>query len=414
MGALSEYRYTIEFKYLNIKKGTFNRITGRNIDWVMIDRDYDKYNMPIMYASINVNYKIADDMIRNYRDNLINVSITKHAYDPEDDNWYESTMDEEYIEGQFEYFTDDKVTDTAELQEMDPDEDEIGEKKDLYRKITIGLMKLSLINKNKIRFNMTLYNTDMTNAIMTSTKGLVNLVMEPLSYNDLLPQIIVPSVDSVNKIISALNNVKVLYPSPYRFFMDFDYAYLLSSDGISVPRKGQRITDVLYAVKKITNTSGMKEGMYINRSQKNYQINISNTNVDIYDNQAADKSMTDVVAIPASGDKQEQTVNMDKSTSVDNKYATVNIPNDNLNMIKNITAAAAANAVEVCMIKDNIDASIIDINGVTVIHHLDEDSKYNGQYLLTRKREILLNDSFDFTMTVVANYKKLFDIQGSE
>lgn len=412
MGALSQYRYSIEFKYLNVKKGTFTRIKGTNIDWVMIDRDYDKYNMPIMYASINVDYKVADDMIRNYKDNLINVSITKHSYDTDDEEWFNNMLDEEYIEGQFEYFTDDKVTETSELQEMDPDATD--EKKDLYRKITIGLMKLSLINCNKIRFNMTLYNTDMTNALMTSTKGLVNLVMEPLAYNDLLPQIIIPSVDSVSKIIQALNNVKVLYPSPYRFFMDFDYTYLLSSDGVSVLRKGQRIADLLYCVKKITNTSGMKEGMYINRPQKNYQINISNTNVDIYDNQAADKSMTDVVGIPASGDKQQQAVNMDKSTAVDNKYASVNIPNDNLNLIKNITAAASANCVEVCMVKDNIDASIVDINGITVIHHLDEDAKYNGQYLLSRKREILLNDSFDFTMTVVANYKKLFDIQGSE
>lgn len=406
MGALQQYRYSIELMYLNIKNGTYNTIYGENVKWMIIDRDYDNYNMPIIYASIVVDKNLADDMIRNYKENLFNISISKHAYDPDDDEWLLSYYDEEYINGQFEYFTDAKANDNDDIDYPDVDDD-TKTRKDVYTTITIGFLKVSLINANKRRFNKTLSNTTMTNAISTVTASLDNLVMQPLSYDDILPQIIVPSVDSVSKAIMALNNVKVLYSTPYRFFMDFGATYLLSSDGSSTLRKGQRIADLLVSVKKATDIDGMQEGVYINRQQKNYQINISSTNVSIYDSQISDKLSTDVVAISAGGVTQEASIDIDKCSAIDSKYTTVAIPNDNLNLIENIKAEAETNAVRVSIIKDNIDSSIVDINSLVVFHHLDENYKYNGQYILTRKRELLLNDGQDFTMTLIANYKKL-------
>ena len=406
MGALQQYRYSIELMYLNIKKGTYNTIHGENVKWMIIDRDYDRYNMPLIYASIVVDKNLADDMIRNYKENLFNISISKHAYDPDDNDWISNLCDEEYIYGQFEYFTDEKPNDNADVDYPDVDDD-TKNRKDIYRTITIGFMKVSLINDIKKRFNMTLTNTTMTNAISTVTAGLKGLVLQPLTYNDTLPQIIVPSVDSVSKAIAALNNVKVLYSTPYRFFMDFHATYLISSDGSSNLRKGQRIADLLISVKKVTDINGMQEGIYINRQQKNYQINISSTNVTIHDSQISDKLSTDVIAISAGGVTQEANIDVDKSSAIDNKYTTVAIPNDNLNLISNIKAEAETNAVWVSIIKDNIDSSIIDINSLVVMHHLDEGYKYNGQYILTRKRELLLNDGMDFIMTVIANYKKL-------
>jgi hypothetical protein len=363
--------------------------------------------MPIIYASITIDKALADDMILNYKDNLINIIITKHAYDSDDTDWSSCMYEEDYISGQCEYFTDDKISDTQDLDYIDSEVTGDAKRKDVYRTITIGLMRLALINGNKKRFNMTLYNTTMTNAIMTTLAGLNDVVMQPLVYDETLSQVIVPSVDSISKAIDALNNVRVLYDTPYRFFMDFNATYLLASDGTSVPRKGQRITDLLISVKKATDVSGMIEGVYINKSQKNYQINISSTNFTISDNQTAEKTTTDVIAISTSGYKQEESLDIDKSSSLDSKTTTVSIPNDNLNMIQNIKAQAETNTVRVNMIKDNVDGDIIDINGIVVIHNLDDQSKYNGQYLLSRKRELFMSDGFDFTMTVIADYKKL-------
>ena len=189
--------------------------------------------------------------------------------------------------------------------------------------------------------------------------------------------------------------------------MDFDNSYLLSSDGVSVQKKGQRISDLLISIKKSTDVEGMVEGVYVNRKQKNYQINVSSVNISTYDNQSSEKTVTELIGINTSGSKQEETLDIDNKVSNTSKISTVKIPNDNLNMIKNIKAKAETDAYYVCMVKDNIDSSIIDINGLTVIHHLDENVKYNGQYLLAHKREIIISDGFDFTMTVVANYKKL-------
>lgn len=413
MGALSDYRYNIEMKYINVKKGTFRRIRGIHINWVMIDRDYDQYNMPIVYASIKVDSKVADDMILNYKSNLINLTITKYQYDPDAEIWVPGMgISEPYLDGQFEYFTDEKPDDNAVVNELGelvlPEGD--GEE-DHWRQITIGLMKLKLINNNKIRFNMTLLNTNMTDALMTVTKDLTDLVMEPLVYDDILPQIIIPPVDSVSKIIDALNTIKVFYPTKYRFFMDFDYSYLLSSNGTTVLREGQTISDLLISVKEVNDVKGMQEGCYINNTQKNYQVNVSVSSVGIQENQAADKSATDVVAVNTSGEKQEESLNVDKADPTDVKYTSVTIPNDNLNMVKNIVAETESNNVQVSVVMEHIDSSIIDINGLTVIHHIDRDAKYNGQYLLGRKRELFINNEVDFTVMVVGNYRKLKPVE---
>lgn len=404
MGVLQQYRYTAQLQYLNIKKGTYVRVYPENIKWIMVDRDYEKYNMPLIYLNMSVDKNLADDMILNYKENLINLDITKHAYDPDDDSWMDNIIEERYIYGQFEYFLDESINANKEI---DYGAEENEDREDIYRNITIGLMKLSLINDNRKHIEMTLNKTTMTNAIITVTKDLNELVMEPLQYNDVLDQIMIPSTDSISKAIDALNNIKVLYSTPYRFFMDFDNSYLLSSDGVSVQKKGQRISDLLISIKKSTDVEGMVEGVYVNRKQKNYQINVSSVNISTYDNQSSEKTVTELIGINTSGSKQEETLDIDNKASNTSKISTVKIPNDNLNMIKNIKAKAETDAYYVCMVKDNVDSSIIDINGLTVIHHLDENVKYNGQYLLAHKREIIISDGFDFTMTVVANYKKL-------
>ena len=405
MGTLAQYRYSVQMQYLNIKKGTYVNIFEECIKYVLIDRDYDRYNMPLIYVNMNIDKNLADDMKLNYRENLINIKISRHAYDPDDDDWVLNWIEDEYISGQCEYFTEDtKINDNKEIDYGTEDNED---RTDIYVNITIGLMRLSLINQNKRRFNMTLYNTTMTNALMTVTKDLDNLVLEPLSYNDTLSQIILPSVDSISRAIKTLNDVKVLYSTPYRFFMDFDATYLISSEGNSVPRKGQKITDLLISIKSATDTEGMVEGVYINTKQKNYQLNISSVNVDIKDNQVAEKTATDIIGINTSGAKQEASIDMDQSLSNTSKFTTIAIPNDNLNMIQNLKAEAETNGLFVTITKDNIDANIININSLVVIHHLDENTKYNGQYILSHKRELLVSDGLDFTMTVVANYKKL-------
>lgn len=404
MGSLQHYRYDAEFQYINVAKGTYERIFQESIKWIIIDKDYEKYNMPLVFASITIDKRLADDMIINYRENLINVQIQKFAYDSDDEFYMNNKCDEEYIYGQFEYFTDDKINDNDEI---DYATEENEERKDIYRTITIGLMKLSLINQNKKRFNMTLMETTMTNALMTVTRGLEDLVMEPLTYDEVIPQLILPSTDSISKMISALNQTKVFYSTPYRFFMDFDATYLLSSDGTSVKRKGQNITDVLIVVKKTTDSAGMTEGVYLNRSEKCYQINIGSNNVDIRDNHTIEKSVTQLVAIQASGEKQEASLDIDTSSTNTDKVATITIPNENINMIKNIKAQTETGASYVCIVKDNIDSELININSITVMHHLDENVAYNGQYLLARKREILMNNGYDFNISVVATYKKL-------
>lgn len=401
MSLTEKFKYSVSLKYMKRATKKYVSINYLNIEYMVVDRDYDRYNMPIIYIGLNIDKNLADDIIKNEKENLINLEVYKFKYDDDGDIM---RIDEAYIRAQCTYFTADDVNPTPELDYAD---NEDGVRDDVFRQITIGLMQISLINDNAKVFNSTFDKTTLTNAVRTITNHIDDMLIEPLTYgNEELSQIAVYQ-DTVSKSLEALNKVKVFYSTQYRFFMDFDTTYLLSTRGLEVPRKGEKITAVLICIKKVEDYIGMDDGMYTNRSQGNYQINVSIGSTSSYTDKLTDKIYNNIIAVTNSGEKMQFELDIDKSSYGSTKSKTVYIPNDNIHMAENIKSQTENSGVLLTVCKECIDTTVFTPNHRIVVKHTDDNQDKNGDYIMTRKREIFVRDGMDFILSTMVNLRKI-------
>lgn len=401
MASTEKYKYNISLQYMKTASKKYITIEPINIEYVVIDRDYDNYNMPLVYIGLNLDKNIVDDMILNEKNNLINLEVYKFRYD---DSNYIQRIDELYIRDQCTYFIADDLNPNKDIDYPDNNNEM---KSDIYRRITIGLMKLSIINDNKIASIMTFDNTSLTNAVRSITNHIPNILIEPLTYGDVLLNQITVGENSVAKNLNALNKIKVFYSSPYRFFIDFDTAYLLSSRALEVPKKGEKITCVLICIKKPEDYIGMDDGMYTNKSQGNYQINVNSQSTAIYTDRLTDKIYNNITAITNSGDSVNIELNIDRDSYSTTKTKKIIIPNDNIHMIDNIKAETENSGVLMTVCKESIDTTVFTPNHRIIVKHIDTNVDKDGDYIMAKKKEIFVRDGYDFILSTMVNLRKI-------
>ena len=95
-----------------------------------------------------------------------------------------------------------------------------------------------MVAKNVTMYDIVKYNTSHIN----------NLIIEPFSYNDIFDQFILPPHDSLNKTLQFLNNQRVFYSTPYRYYKDFDYTYIVSSAGNLTERQGDPYGSIIISI----------------------------------------------------------------------------------------------------------------------------------------------------------------------
>lgn len=410
--ATDKYKFVIELKYMMVDRKEYYTIDGKFINYCLIDRDYDNNNMPTIYVAMSVPRKIYDNMKANDKKNLINIEVYKYRYD--DDN-YIPEIDELYFRDQCTYFVTEASTDTDSNELKDTEFYDNGDGTvDEYSDIEIGLMKIDQINYNKQKFSGTFVeNTTLTSVVSTVLQNIPDVVMEPLSYPTELLDGLSIEQDSVSTTIKALNDLKALYNSNYRLFFDFDALYLLSSNGYEVPKEGENISGVLVCIKKEEDYLGMDDGVYTNRSGGNYQINVRESSTNIYTDQLIDKVYDNVVAITGSGDRLQVDLKIDKSDFSLSKTKTIYIPNDNAASIDGIKTGIESSTVLMTLCKESIDPDVFTINHRICVKHIDDHKDKDGDYLMTRKREIFVRDGRDFICSTMVNLRKIRDTQFS-
>lgn len=408
--ATDKYKFAIRLKYMMVEKKQYYSIDEEFINYCLVDRDYVNNNMPTIYVDMNVPRQIYDDIKANDKVNLINIEVYKYKYDDEDSI---ERIEELYFRDQCTYFVTEASTDTSANEMKDPEFYENAEATvDEYIDIEIGLMKIDQINYNKQKFAGTFVeNTNLLNGLSTILKHIPDTLIEPLSYpNELLDGLSIEQ-DSVSTTIKALNDLKALYDTSYRLFFDFDCMYLLSSNGVEVPREGEKICGVLVCIKSETDYIGMDDGMYVNKSGGNYQINVKESSTNIYTDQLTDKIYDNVVAITGSGDRLQVDLKIDKSKYSISKTKTIYIPNDNAASIDNVKSDIENSSVLMTLCKECIDPDVFTLNHRICVKHIIDHRDKDGDYLMTRKREIFVRDGRSFICSTMVNLKKIRDAQ---
>lgn len=396
---MDKYKYSVELRYIKQKERISQEIKSEHIRSIIIDRDYKENNLPLIFMNITLDKKLIDDMIDNNDKNTMVLTIYKYIY--KENKLATKTR---YIHGEMAYFIPDDLNYRSSL---DFSEKENKERDDISKNTNIGLMGIESINNNKRSINGTLRNTTMINAVHYCTSHL-NMVIERFSYNDTMGELLIPPQSTVSAAIKYLNNIKVFYTTPYRFFIDFDCGYLLSSSGTMVPKKGDSINTVLIVIRDPLHPQAMEEGMITNHTGKNYQIDISAADSQVYQNRVTEKLYTSVSGISEQGQTKAQSLSINQSKYSTNKTEIIRTPNSNPNLLENIAAGTNQTSSHITLNKVDIDASIFTPNKRYVIRNYDGHKDRDGDFILTRKREIFFFETDSrFTGSVMMEFDQV-------
>lgn len=394
---MDRYKYSVSLTYK--KEKISQKIESMNIKSIIIDRDYVNNNLPVIFMNISLDKKLIDDMIKNHDKNTMVLTIYKYIY-----REGKLSSKVKYIHGEMMYFIQD---DLNYKDSIDFSEKENKEREDINKIISIGLMGLDSINNNKKSFNAILKNTTMINAVHYCTSH-INMVIERFHYNNIFNQLLIKPQSTVASAIKYLNGINVFYKTPYMFFIDFDCGYLLSTSGTKVVKKGENINDVLIVVRDPLHPQAMNEGMITNIKEKNYQIDVSAIDTQLYQNKTTEKVYTSISTVSEQGQTKSVDINVNKSKYSNNKTEIIRVPSSNPNMIENITAAENQTSSHMVLNKMDTDLSIFTPNKRYVIKNYDGHKDRDGDFVLVRKRDLFYFEMEDmFTANVMLEFDQV-------
>lgn len=393
------YKYTASMKFVLNEEVDY--IDTMNIKSIAIDNDYKNANMPMLFITAAIDRKIIDKMVQNQDTGIIILDVQRSIINSDMPDLFT-----EYINDKFIYFISEQTNKTSDVDYAGDNKD----REDLHKIITIGLLSLDHINKNKKSINGIL-NGNLSSIMYYITNHL-KVLIEPPTNNVSIQNRVLPPLNSTSKALEYINSLNVFYSTQYRFFIDFDCAYLMSSSGTAVKKKGESITTVLLDLRNTFNESSKLQGMIIDEEKSFYKIECDGIDCELADNHVMDKSYSKISATTTSGNKSETVLsNYNKDSNINMKTRSVRIANDNSGLLENMIAQSDTSAIQLLIQKTDIDSSILTMNKEYIIKadELYGTDKYNGKYILTRKRELYIREDEYFTMNTMLLFEKVPD-----
>lgn len=390
------FRYKISLNYVNSNNSEI-QINSEQISYIGIDKDFDNINMPVIAVMGSIEKNIIDDMINNINDNIVTLGIYRYDVNNQNDG-----ITKKYFHDRFVYIIPDDISKTSEIDYPDGDN-----KPGLYKDITIWLIQQDSMNNNRKVINGVFKNASTNSLILQSSNYIGKVLLEPIRYDNKYDQIIIPPQDSISNYISYLNNcLSVFYDTPYRFFIDFDMTYILSSSGKVVKSKNQDIFTIELNIKNITPDSGDDPGMYIDKKRGKYTIYVNSSDVDYAKNNVTNKLVNKVTTIDSEGNVVEKNVESNKTNITSTINQIINLSNNDSNAINTIASSLEMNNILISLTKNDLDASMFTMNKEYIITDPNHE-EYNGRYLISATKQFFVKQTDYFVMTTVLTFKKI-------
>lgn len=389
MAASIEYRYDLNIVYYEDKKE--HKFNSEHIHNLLIDYDYENKNRPMLFVTLSIDRNILDHMIINKENGYVILEINKYK------KGFSSRIKEKYIKDKFIYFIDDTALNKTKSLDYAGDE---SEKEDKFHIVKLGLMKKDTIDNNKVLINDIVNNTSMINIIYKHMKHM-NLLIEPLDNNNVMDNFIIPPITTITNFVDYLDRTCNLYNTNYRLFFDHDITYLISSKGNPIKSKNDDINSFIIYVKDNMTVESKEQGIFIDRLNNRYEINVDATDVDVFKDKDTIKSTTSVIAVDSEGRTNKANIS---ESDVDKIYLK-RINNSNLDYIDN-QVDKLKDLTIVNIIKNELDTSLITINKEYIIKNYKDMKDNDGKYILNRKREIYTRDAESFVLTCALTLAK--------
>lgn len=385
-----EYRYDIEFTYIYKNKEKIFDIT--NIKSLMIDYDYDNKNMPVMLIKISIDKNIIDDMIEHCNDKEVILNVYKF------DNSSTTKLKEVYISDSFMYFMSKETNDNKVLDYSDFTEDS----EDIFKTITIGLVKKELLTNNKRIINEVFHNTSLVNILVKNMQHM-KLLIEPLHNNKYIDSIIIPPTNSITNYIKYIDNIHSLYNTKYRLFYDFDMTYLLSSSGNIVKSNKDHIYTFIININNTVEEISKSQG--VRKENDTFIIDMDAVDVTTYEEDNTEKSYTTILGVDVNGNVIETPI---KNQNLSDSVRIERYVDGNSKAIDNLKSEINNKSLYVTLIKTELDASTITINKQYVIKNLDKLDYNDGQFILASKKELYIPDNDNYILTSILTLRQIY------
>lgn len=386
------YSYNASMKFVFADKEIYD-ISSENIMSIVIDSDYKDSNMPIIFITANIKDGLLDKIVQE-QDSSIVIFDLKKCIINSDMEFYT-----DYISGKFIYMISDDINKDTGLDNDDVDND--------YDTITIGLLKLDHVNKNKRDINCVI-NGKLSSALYYVTNHLPILI-EPPKNNITLKDQFIPPINSVSKALMYLNNICAFYTTKYRFFIDFDCSYLISSSGRAVQKQGESITTVMINLKNSIQEGTKEGGMWVDQKESMHVVEIDGSDAELFDNHAAAKSFTKINATDVNGHKSNVVLNYSDSLGpVKSKSKNIRLHNNNTGLLSNISSKLESERIQLMVQKTDTDSSVFTMNKEYMVRakEIYDTDRYDGRYILIRKRELYIKNGNSLRMNVMLLLEK--------
>ena len=383
------YLYKANIRYV-LNNETIE-IDPLNIKSILIDYDYSALNMPMIFVTLNISQELLDVMIENQNAGTILFDMNRSVGISDVPDLFTR-----YISDEFLYFV------------TEGDNDKLDETQTHQVTTTIGLLSLNCINNNKKSISGVVSCNQIT--MLYYLLSHMPVVIEPPRSNKVIENMILPPVNSIAKMLQYLNSVNTFYTTQYRFFIDFDCTYLLSSSGKAVLKDTDKINTILFVLKNEYDDDGKTIGMKIDSSKSIYEIFIDEDDYEISDDHISEKSFSKVLAANASGEVFKKDIyTSGESVLVNTKYKSIRLMNDNNTLLDNFTSSIKSSSIQFLIEREYIDSSVITPNKEYIIRgdEVYNSEVYDGRYLLTRKRDVFVRDSDTFISSTMMMLSKV-------
>lgn len=388
-----EYNNRVELSY--ILDNTETEIPYESINSVSIRHDFDTSNMPAIFLSLNMEYKLYNSIVNNVGTGVFRLSIKRYNRNSV------SPLKHGDISGLFTYIvpTDPEYNKTL----IQTDDNSTS-----YKSGTVALLSLDLINNNHKVINSIIKNSNMISIVYKYTNHM-NMIIEPFTNEENRETLIIPPTSTLTRLLSFLNDTEAFYDTKYRFFMDFDRSYLLSSSGVAVPDQDSEYDTIIINVLDPSLSSSNYSGFDINKSAGAYVLNISASDTSMNIDTSSDLQCNKILSFKYRTRKDILDINEEylQNTLRNDGIDRVVIKKAETSDIKSIISDLNSSNIIMNVIRSDMDTSILTPNKEYLIKNYEDYKEYNGRYILSYKKEMMIQQGEDFVSNVIFGLRKV-------
>lgn len=404
------YSYRATLFFVDSEDNSTTEIAQDNIKSILIDKNFEDLNQPVLILSVSVDKKILNRIIETQEDSLMALTLYKVNENNPD------YIGDKVLEDLFIYMTDEDISYTNELDYNNDEHD----RNDLFRNITFYLLKRDTVNNmNQVintcnRGNRSIVGDKvfiepitMVDLLMRVADYFWPLLIEPLQHNPNFDQVVIPPVTKVSDYIEYLNdNLYTFYDSGYRFFVDYNSAYIVSESGNKVEHKNEDYSTVIIEIGELLSLDHGRQGLIVDDDNSCYRIFLPVTYTKFTKNPFTKRLVTNVTSLTSSGDVSSKNIleNITKNNTAKTKLFITKSSNPNI--ASNIESGLQNRNITLDINKPDLDASLFTVNKEYIIRN-QVHPEYDGKYLIQNVKQAFLKQDNKFKMSTLIRFAKI-------